>query len=120
MDEVAPLVHPEREAADEVGERAQDALGAALGDVDVGLDRVRAPVDARDHRGRDVLDVAGELEPGGRGHRAAGSPKKTAMPPSSGSARLRSASCQKSSRSSASFSGCSAARSWACEKSSGR
>ena len=47
-------------------------------------------------------------------------PKKTAMPPSSGSARLRSASCQKSSRSSASFSGCSAARSWAWEKSSGR
>ncbi len=47
-------------------------------------------------------------------------PKNTAMPPSSGSARLRAASCQKSSLSSASFSGFSAARSWACEKSSGR
>ena len=47
-------------------------------------------------------------------------PKNAAMPPSSGSARLRSASCQKSSLSSASFSGFSAARFWACEKSSGR
>ena len=47
-------------------------------------------------------------------------PKNTAMPPSSGSARFRSASCQNSSLSSASFWGLSAARSCAWEKSSGR
>ena len=47
-------------------------------------------------------------------------PKNTAKPASSGSTRLRSASCQKSSLSSASFSGFSAARSWAWLKSSGR
>ena len=47
-------------------------------------------------------------------------PKKTQIAPSSGSTRLRSASCQNSSFSSSSFSGCSAAMSFAWEKSSGR
>ena len=47
-------------------------------------------------------------------------PKNTAKPPSSGSTRLRSASAQKSSLSSASFSGFSAATSCAWLKSSGR
>ena len=47
-------------------------------------------------------------------------PKKTQIEPSSGSTLLRSASSQNSSFSSASFSGFSAARSFACVKSSGR
>ena len=47
-------------------------------------------------------------------------PKKTENPASSGSTLYFSASCQNSSFSSASFSGCSAARSFAWEKSSGR
>ena len=47
-------------------------------------------------------------------------PKNTAKPPSSGSTRLRSASAQNSSTSSATFSGLSAAMLWAWEKSSGR
>ena len=47
-------------------------------------------------------------------------PKKIDIDPISGSTRLRSASCQNSSLSSSSFSGCSAATSRAWEKSSGR
>ena len=47
-------------------------------------------------------------------------PKNAAKPASNGSTRLRSASCQKSSFISASFSGFSAARSLAWLKSSGR
>ncbi len=47
-------------------------------------------------------------------------PKKDVRPPSSGSTLLASASSQKSSRSSSTFSGCSAARSFDCVKSSGR
>ena len=39
------------------------------GIVHLGLDRVRPPVDARDHRGLDVLDVAGEREAGLGRHR---------------------------------------------------
>jgi hypothetical protein len=45
--EQAVLVDPQREAADEVGERDDDALCASVGNTDLGLDRVRAADDPR-------------------------------------------------------------------------
>ena len=52
----------EGEAAEVVGLGDDHALGATLGDQQVGGDRVGAVVDARDHPGQHVLHVAAELE----------------------------------------------------------
>ena len=57
-----PVLHEEREPAEMVGLGDDHALGAALGDDQVGADRVRVVVDPRDHPARDVLDVAAEDE----------------------------------------------------------
>ena len=69
MVELALLVHPEPEAADEVGVREDHALGAALGDLELRLDRVRAPCDAGDEPLLHVLDVARERVAGDRRQR---------------------------------------------------
>ena len=101
--EQAVLVDPQREAADEVGEGDEDALGAAVGHVDVGLDRVRPADDPRDHRRLDTFWTSPAYSNRVTVGIGGSMPKKTAKPPSSGSTRLRSASCQKRSFSSASF-----------------
>ncbi len=89
----ALLVDPEREAADEVGVRDEDAFGAALGHVQL------AP---RWHTSDPGCEGSSRAGCSGRHPRtgtaccvgSGGSiPKITASPPSSGSTRFRSASC---------------------------
>ena len=65
----AVLVDPEREAAHLVRLGDDDALGAVVGDRELRLDRVGAAVDARDHPGSDVLNVAVERLGRDRRHR---------------------------------------------------
>ena len=65
----AVLVDPEREAAHLVRLGDDHALGALRGTRELRLDRVGAAVDARDHPGRDVLDVAVERVRRDRRHR---------------------------------------------------
>ena len=62
-----PVLDEEREAAQVVGLRDDDAFDAALRDDEVGADRVRVVVDARDHAREHVLDVSAELEGGDLG-----------------------------------------------------
>ena len=57
------LVDPQREAADEVGVGHDHPVGAAVGNVEVGLDGVRAADDSGDHAALNVRHAALELEP---------------------------------------------------------
>ncbi len=69
MVQFALLVDPQREPADEVGVGDDDPFGAAVGDLELGLDGVGAPHDPRDHSALDVLDVAVERKPRDRRQR---------------------------------------------------
>lgn len=105
--------------ADEVRVGHNRSLGPLVGNLELRLDRIRAPEDPRDHAPlyvwtsplnayRVIVGSGGSI------------PKKTDIDPISGSTRLRLASCQNNCLSSSSLSGCSAATSRAWEKSSGR
>ena len=52
-------VNPEREPADEVGVGDDHAFRPAWRDLEVGLDRVGAPKDPRDHTPLHVLNITG-------------------------------------------------------------
>ena len=54
------LVDPQRVAAGEVGVGDDDALSTACGYLQLGLDGVGTPLDARGHAALDVLHVAHE------------------------------------------------------------
>ena len=113
------VIDPESEAADEVGVGNDDALGASLGNVQLGFDGVRSPLDrgiiprwmfCTSPMKLNVLT----LGIGGR------IPYRTDTPAISGSTRLRSASFHHRSWSSWTLLGCCAATFSACEKSSAR
>ena len=65
----ALVVDPQPESAYEVGVGNDDALGASVWHVQLGLDGVRSPGDTRNHTVLHVLDVPVERVAGDRGQR---------------------------------------------------